>query len=126
MIFDFGSCEIPVPGGVFGFETYVVSLLDNHTSVHDFNPCGYVFVAKDGAYNFSSLDLMSFQNRETVPLLLDWALGDMTWEQAMKNQNTTGSYMHVRQLIVCASVQLTDRQDIVANALKVSTKSLPP
>ncbi|POO01974.1 Wall-associated receptor kinase [Trema orientale] len=80
-----GCCQIPIPEGIFDFATGVQSLLDNHTDVHGFNPCGYAFVADENAYNFSSSDLMSLQNRETVPMLLDWAVGDNNCAQAKKN-----------------------------------------
>lgn len=64
----------------------------NYTAVsHEINPCGYAFVVEDGAYNFSSSDFMSFQKRSdaTFPVVLDWAVANLTCQQAMTN--LTGS-----------------------------------
>ncbi|KAH7547553.1 hypothetical protein FEM48_Zijuj01G0322100 [Ziziphus jujuba var. spinosa] len=78
-----GCCQMSVQDGVRDFATSIGSL-NNHTQVHSFNPCGYTFVA-DRSYNFSSLDLVNFQNRETVPVVLDWSVGNGTCEAAKEN-----------------------------------------
>ncbi|XP_060670570.1 wall-associated receptor kinase 5 [Ziziphus jujuba] len=78
-----GCCQMSIQDGVRDFATSIGSL-NNHTEVHSFNPCGYTFVA-DRSYNFSSLDLVDFQNRETVPVVLDWSVGNGTCEAAKEN-----------------------------------------
>lgn len=78
-----GCCQISIPEGVVGYLTLSTSLY-NHTRVHSFNPCGYSFIADD-TFNFSTLDLANFQNRSTVPVVLDWSVGSETCETAKEN-----------------------------------------
>ncbi|KAL5576220.1 hypothetical protein UlMin_017919 [Ulmus minor] len=84
-----GCCQIDIPQGIFGYSTIVQSVnirIGNSSSdsVHSFNPCAYAFVVEDQSYNFSSIDVKEFQNK-TVPVVLDWAVGDLTCEEAKKN-----------------------------------------
>lgn len=79
-----GCCQTSIPQGVRDFSVGVSSL-GNHTSVFDFNPCSYAFVVEDDAYSFSSLDLRDFQKRTTVPIVLDWTVGNLTCEEAQKD-----------------------------------------
>ncbi|POO01973.1 Wall-associated receptor kinase [Trema orientale] len=79
-----GCCQMSVPEDVIDFGVAIGSL-KNHTEVFDFNPCGYSFVVEQDSYNFSSADLRDFQKRETVPLVLDWSVGNLTCEQAQEN-----------------------------------------
>ncbi|KAG6675851.1 hypothetical protein I3842_15G125600 [Carya illinoinensis] len=62
-----GCCQTPIPDGIRDFTVSVTSL-DKHSNVGKFNPCGFAFVNK---YNF--------------PLVLDWAIGDQTCENAKMN-----------------------------------------
>jgi hypothetical protein len=82
-----GCCQTSIPQGVTDF-TMVVTSLNNHSMVHNFNPCGFGFVVEEKAYNFSSLDLQNLQNRETVPVVLDWAVGNETCQDAQRNQTS--------------------------------------
>ncbi|XP_059630826.1 putative wall-associated receptor kinase-like 16 [Cornus florida] len=82
-----GCCQTAIPQGVKDFEMAVTSL-KNHSLVRDFNPCGYAFVVEEAAFRFSSLDLKDLQKRETFPVVLDWAVGNETCEEAMKNSST--------------------------------------
>ncbi|CAJ2667645.1 unnamed protein product [Trifolium pratense] len=81
-----GCCEISIPQGHVLTEIAYVSggLFNNHSSVHDFNPCGYAFVVENGAYSFSSTDLPKLKKKE-FPVLLDWAVGNQTCQQAQKD-----------------------------------------
>ncbi|KAF3451010.1 hypothetical protein FNV43_RR07099 [Rhamnella rubrinervis] len=82
------SCKSQAPyplsihEGVVDYLT-LSSSYDNHTKVHNFNPCGYTFVADD-TFNFSS-NLANFQSRVTVPVVLDWSVGNETCETAKEN-----------------------------------------
>lgn len=58
----------------------------NHTS--NFSPCSYAFVVEEGQYNFSSLDLVGIKNMKELPVLLDWAVGNTTCEEAKKVPQT--------------------------------------
>ncbi|PNY14222.1 wall-associated receptor kinase 2-like protein [Trifolium pratense] len=81
-----GCCEISIPQGHVLTEIAYGSggLFNNHSSVHDFNPCGYAFVVENGAYSFSSTDLPKLKKKE-FPVLLDWAVGNQTCQQAQKD-----------------------------------------
>ena len=79
-----GCCQMSVPENVMDFAVSLGSL-NEQKEVFDFNPCGYSFVVEEESYNFSSADLRDFQNRETVPLVLDWSIGNLTCEEAQKN-----------------------------------------
>jgi hypothetical protein len=71
---------------------YVSSrVFKNQSLVHDdddFNPCGYAFLVENGKYSFSRTDLklkdLELKKKE-FPVLLDWAVGNQTCEQAKKN-----------------------------------------
>jgi hypothetical protein len=63
-------------------------ILLNHSAEGKFNHCSFTFVAEEKAYNFSSLDLVNLQNRQTVPVVLDWAVGNETCRDAKKNSTT--------------------------------------
>ncbi|XP_058726877.1 wall-associated receptor kinase 5-like [Vicia villosa] len=81
-----GCCEISIPQGHVLTEVIYVSgsIFNNHSAVHDFNPCGYAFLVENGAYKFKSTDLLKLEKKE-FPVLLDWAVGNQTCQQAQKN-----------------------------------------
>ncbi|XAR65535.1 Non-specific serine/threonine protein kinase [Bertholletia excelsa] len=66
-----GCCQSSIPSDVWDFNINLTSYA-NHTSIWKDNPCSYTFVAEDVGYNFSSLDLLDFQKRSSVPMVLDW------------------------------------------------------
>jgi hypothetical protein len=82
-----GCCQTSIPEGITRFSV-TVSSYKNHSAVHSFNPCGFGFVVEEEAYNFSSLDLHNLQDREYVPLVIDWAVGNETCEDAQKNMTS--------------------------------------
>ncbi|XP_059455155.1 wall-associated receptor kinase 2-like [Corylus avellana] len=84
-----GCCQISIPQGMSLFGLAVSSWY-NDSTVADFNPCSFGFVSEDEAYNFSSLDLMNLQNRETVPVVLDWTVGNETCTDAKTNLTSYG------------------------------------
>jgi hypothetical protein len=79
-----GCSQTTIPEGLWDF-TITVNSYDNHSTVRSFNPCGFAFLVEAEAYNFSSIDLLQLQNREYVPVVLDWAVGNETCEDAQKN-----------------------------------------
>jgi len=85
-----GCCEIAIPQGrVLREVAYTsVSIFNNHSDVHDFNPCGYSFVVEKGAYSFASTDLLELKKKE-FPVLFDWAVGNQTCQHA---QNDLSNY----------------------------------
>ncbi|XP_052109514.1 wall-associated receptor kinase 3-like [Arachis duranensis] len=86
-----GCCQSPIPASGLsdiGIGSYS-SGADSYNAVFgNINPCGYAFVAEDGVYNFSSADLVNFRH-QSFPVVVDWAVGNQTCEEAQKN---TSSY----------------------------------
>uniref|UniRef100_A0A2N9FF68 EGF-like domain-containing protein n=1 Tax=Fagus sylvatica TaxID=28930 RepID=A0A2N9FF68_FAGSY len=76
-----GCCNTSIPEGVIDFEVRVWSFLE------DYSTCIFAFVVEKEALKFSTLDL-NLQNRTTVPVVLDWAVGNETCENAQRNQAT--------------------------------------
>ena len=56
------------------FKAY--SFYENQTKVWDFNPCSFASIIQEDKFNFSSDYLISLQNNETPPMILDWAIGN--------------------------------------------------
>ncbi|KAM7514798.1 hypothetical protein LguiA_004381 [Lonicera macranthoides] len=79
-----GCCQSTIPEGVAEF-TAAVQNLGNYSRVVGFNPCSYAFVVERDEYVFSSADLMDLQGRQTVPVVLDWAVGKLTCQEAQRN-----------------------------------------
>ncbi|MCH82278.1 wall-associated receptor kinase 2-like [Trifolium medium] len=81
-----GCCEISIPQRHMltevSYGSSIVSL--NHSSVYDFNPCGYAFLAENGSYNFKSTNL---KLEKESPVVLDWAVGSQTCQQAQKSHS---------------------------------------
>jgi hypothetical protein len=82
-----GCCQTSIPKGMTSFA-FTAGSLSNPSTVDNFNPCSFAFVVEEKAYNFSSLDLVNLQNRQTVPMVLDWAVGNETCRDAKKNSTT--------------------------------------
>ncbi|KAL3752643.1 hypothetical protein ACJRO7_000105 [Eucalyptus globulus] len=83
-----GCCETSIPRNSFYYQISIGSV-SNHSNVLDFNPCSYAFVAEIGSYNFSVGDLKQLKFGDPH-LVLDWAIGNQTCEEAKKNST---SYM---------------------------------
>ncbi|XP_047309627.1 putative wall-associated receptor kinase-like 16 [Impatiens glandulifera] len=87
-----GCCQTSIPKGL---KSYLASLnsLSNHSKVWSFDPCSYAFLGEASRFTFRGqsdfLDPDAFINRtiETVPVVLDWVIGNLTCEQAVKNSN---------------------------------------
>jgi hypothetical protein len=82
-----GCCQTTIPKGVWDFSITVDSY-NNHSAVRSFNPCGFAFLVEEEAYNFSSSDLQQLKNTEIVPVVIDWAVGNQTCENAQKNRTS--------------------------------------
>ncbi|KAF7829781.1 wall-associated receptor kinase 2-like [Senna tora] len=82
-----GCCFTSFPKGNMGYNVTLKSYR-NHSQVLDFNPCSFAFVVEDGAYNFSSLDLVNLRNKKDFPMIVDWGIGNENCSQAMKNTST--------------------------------------
>ncbi|XP_048131328.1 wall-associated receptor kinase 2-like [Rhodamnia argentea] len=78
-----GCCETSVPPNSFGYDISF-GIDNNHSEVLSFNPCSYAFVTASDFYNFSTGDLsgLHFNN---PPLVLDWAVGNITCDVAKRS-----------------------------------------
>ncbi|KAG2665800.1 hypothetical protein I3760_15G025300 [Carya illinoinensis] len=85
--FGIGCCQTSIPKGATEFNLTVRSLSDN-TETIGIGECGYGFIVEEKAYNFSSLDFQDLKNTKTVPLVLDWAVGNKTCKEAEKNKES--------------------------------------
>lgn len=81
-----GCCQASILPGVKDFSVDIRSFR-NLSKVRSFNPCGYAFVVQADAFEFSSLDLLNM-NRTTVPVVLDWSIGNVTCQVAQRNHST--------------------------------------
>lgn len=53
-----------------------------------FNPCSFAFLVEEGFYKFSTADLMDMQNKQDMPVVLDWTVGNITCQEAQKDLTT--------------------------------------
>lgn len=81
-----GCCQSSIPQGVKDF-TMSINNPRNDSILSTF-PCSYAFVVEEDAYNFSSLDLVDLRGVSMFPVVLDWAVGSETCEEAKTNQST--------------------------------------
>ncbi|XP_022895044.1 wall-associated receptor kinase 2-like [Olea europaea var. sylvestris] len=79
-----GYCHMSIPKHVWEVEVTLHSF-NNFTNVWDFNNCSYGFRAEESAFNFSTSDLSRLRNVEMLPMVVDWAVGDGTCEEARNN-----------------------------------------
>jgi hypothetical protein len=82
-----GCCQTPIAKGISDFNLSVKSY-KNYSAVRNFNLCGFAFLVEAEAYNFSSLDLTNLRDRVKVPVVLDWAVGYETCEDAKVNMTS--------------------------------------
>ncbi|XP_040997141.1 wall-associated receptor kinase 5-like [Juglans microcarpa x Juglans regia] len=80
-----GCCKAQFPDGLQNIKMQVYSF-NNHTGIWNFNPCGYAFVVEKGTFNFSTNYLKNLPPK-MLPMVLDWAIGNETCEQAKKKPN---------------------------------------
>ncbi|XP_035546989.1 putative wall-associated receptor kinase-like 16 [Juglans regia] len=75
-----GCCNVEFPDGLGNYNVSVSSF-KNHTNVWNFNPCSYAFIVEKGKFNFST-DYLQKREQERRPMVLDWAIGSETCEEA--------------------------------------------
>ena len=81
-----GCCQMDIPQDLTNIE-FIATSISNHTKVWNFNPCSFAFVIQEDKFNFSSDYLTSLQNNKTLPMVLDWAIGNETCEVARNKTN---------------------------------------
>ncbi|XP_026397113.1 wall-associated receptor kinase 2-like [Papaver somniferum] len=83
-----GCCQIPVPEGI----KWLISRTNQTSKTNiSFSPCSYSFISETDKYTFkaSDLDGASFRTKgSNIPVVLDWAIGNKTCEEAQKDLST--------------------------------------
>ncbi|XP_047974143.1 putative wall-associated receptor kinase-like 16 [Salvia hispanica] len=76
-----GCCQTPIPKDVWKIQVEVNSY-SNYTDVLDVKRCGYAFVVEDSAFKFSKDSLTNLADVTSLPMVVDWAIGNGTCEEA--------------------------------------------
>ncbi|CAI9755486.1 unnamed protein product [Fraxinus pennsylvanica] len=87
-----GCCQTSIPKGVWdvqvtlmSYHNFTESYDNNLTTVWDFNNCSYGFLAEERAFTFSASNLSNLRNVKELPMVVDWAVGEETCEEARNN-----------------------------------------
>ncbi|XP_059315552.1 wall-associated receptor kinase 2-like [Lycium ferocissimum] len=84
-----GCCQTSIPGRAWNVTISLSSYNDYpYVEGSPSNNCSYAFVVEERAFNFSKNYLSSLQNKEKLPLVVDWVIGNGTCEIAKKNSIT--------------------------------------
>ncbi|KAL5665898.1 hypothetical protein ACJX0J_026006, partial [Zea mays] len=84
----FGCCQTAIPSDL---NAYSVSFEEkfNTSRIANFSPCSYAVLMEAAAFNFRTTyvttDAFMTNNDGQVPLVLDWAIGNMTCEEAKRS-----------------------------------------
>ncbi|RVW37798.1 Wall-associated receptor kinase 2 [Vitis vinifera] len=117
-----GCCQTFIPRGARSYDIELASI-NKYQQVLDFNPCSYAFVAEDGVFNFSSLDLLDLRGRQKFPLVLDWLsetkiARKQKWTQQITHARRTHNVMTPSVAQAMAAVALTATKAILTSAVK--------
>ncbi|KAL2467611.1 Wall-associated receptor kinase 2 [Forsythia ovata] len=82
-----GCCQVPIPKEVWTVNV-TLRIPQNRTNVWDFNNCSYAFLVEESAFRFSPGYLSRLRDEKTLPVLVDWSIGDGTCEEAIKNSSS--------------------------------------
>ncbi|RZC67441.1 hypothetical protein C5167_011124 [Papaver somniferum] len=82
-----GCCQNTIPKGINTLSTGLIWIPNNITFLA-FNPCSYAFLADREQYTFSASDLLPESKVKDIPVVLDWAIGTKTCEEAKKDSAT--------------------------------------
>ncbi|KAH6837554.1 hypothetical protein C2S53_009861 [Perilla frutescens var. hirtella] len=86
-----GCCQTSLPKGLQYYFTLLGSL-SNHTNVSSFDTCSYAFFGEEDRFEFRGAPDLSDPNfmervRDTVPIVVDWAIGNLTCVEAKNSQD---------------------------------------
>ncbi|PIN08856.1 Serine/threonine protein kinase [Handroanthus impetiginosus] len=82
-----GCCQIPIPKQVWQVKLTLKSY-HNFSNVSSFNNCSYAFLVEESAFRFSPENLTNLRNVKKLPMVLDWAIGNGTCEEAKRNASS--------------------------------------
>ncbi|CAI9764092.1 unnamed protein product [Fraxinus pennsylvanica] len=85
-----GCCQTSIPKNVWRVQMSLGSFhqyknYDNRRSTWVFNSCSYAFVVEETSFSFSPSNLSLLSDVTRLPMVLDWAIGNGTCEDAKKN-----------------------------------------
>ncbi|KAK4483875.1 hypothetical protein RD792_011084 [Penstemon davidsonii] len=79
-----GCCQTTIPKDVSSV-LLDMSSFSNNNYVWDFNKCNYAFFVEEKSFNFSAKLLTSLTDTTMLPMVIDWAIGNATCEEAKMN-----------------------------------------
>ncbi|KAL9674030.1 hypothetical protein QQ045_030296 [Rhodiola kirilowii] len=82
-----GCCQTSIPRALTFYEV-VMSSQGGYRYTSDNLTCGYSFLADERSFNFSTDDLRDVRGRTKFPTVLDWAIGTVTCQEAVKNSSS--------------------------------------
>ncbi|KAL1551985.1 wall-associated receptor kinase 2-like [Salvia divinorum] len=82
-----GCCQTTVPEDVWQVRVSVRSY-NNYTYVSNFSKCSYGFVVEESAFRFSKDNLTNLSQVQKLPMVVDWAIGNSTCDEAKRNTTT--------------------------------------
>ena len=83
-----GCCKVQIPEGMKNVN-FTASSFNKHKEVWNFNPCSFAFIIQEDKFNFSSGYLASLRNNRTLPMVLNWTIGNKTCKVARNKANYT-------------------------------------
>ncbi|KAL7128470.1 hypothetical protein ABFS83_14G319500 [Erythranthe nasuta] len=82
-----GCCQTSIPKQVWRVELALKSY-NNYSEVSDFNNCSYGFLVEETAFTFSPENLTNLKSVVSLPMVVDWAIGNGTCEDSQMNSST--------------------------------------
>ncbi|KAL9313670.1 hypothetical protein ACSQ67_019122 [Phaseolus vulgaris] len=81
--FGIGFCQTSIPKNILEYQARVMKSNMLHRNMNI--PCSYSLLVEEDSFKFSTDDFIKLQKRRTVPTVLDWAVGNLTCEEAKNN-----------------------------------------
>ncbi|KAH0634792.1 hypothetical protein KY284_037578 [Solanum tuberosum] len=86
-----GCCKTSIPKGARNVNITLSSYYKyDYTNMTNNPSCSYAFVVEDANFSYSKSYLESLRNKDKLPLVLDWVIGEGTCKIAKKNSATYG------------------------------------
>ncbi|KAJ4964155.1 hypothetical protein NE237_024094 [Protea cynaroides] len=83
-----GCCQTSIPYNLKRFDVAIGSLY-NHTRIWQSNPCSFAVLADQNWFTFKLSDLsVDNFNKSTIPVVMDWAIGNQTCETAVRHKKS--------------------------------------
>ncbi|PIN12491.1 Serine/threonine protein kinase [Handroanthus impetiginosus] len=82
-----GCCQTSIPEQVWRVNLSLGSY-HNLSHVWSFDKCSYAFLVEESAFSFSPENLTNLRNVEKLPMVVDWAIGNGTCEEAQMNASS--------------------------------------